>query len=65
MDYFKIPASMAEELSLTRMRAGNKESGYIVNASDLAPIGMEEAKERGAKVINSFEAKKFIQKINK
>ena len=44
MDYFMIPATMAEQLKLTRMRSGNKEKGYIVNASDLAPIGIDAAK---------------------
>ena len=62
MEYYKIPATMAEQLNLTRMRAGNKEEGYIVNASDLAPIGIETAKAQGSKVINSYEAKKFVQR---
>ena len=64
MDYFMIPAKMAEQLKLTRMRSGNKEKGYIVNVSDLAPIGIDVAKTQGAKVINAYDAAKFIRTIN-
>lgn len=64
MDYYIIPAKMAEELDLTLMRAGNKENGYIVNASDLAPIGIETAKMKGARYVNAWKAKELIDKIN-
>lgn len=63
MDYYIIPAELAERLSLTGFRTGNQKVGYIVNASDLATIGIEAAKAEGARYVSVWEAKKAIKKI--
>lgn len=50
-------------MSLTGFRTGNQKVGYIVNASDLATIGIEAAKAEGARYVSVWEAKKAIKKI--
>lgn len=63
MDYYVIPAKLAVKLSLTGFRTGNQETGYIVNASDLAVIGIEAARAEGARYVSAYEAKRIIGKI--
>lgn len=63
MDYYIIPAELAEKLSLVNFRTGDREHGYIVNTSDLAVIGIETAKQQGARYVSAWEAKKTIEQI--
>lgn len=64
MDYYIIPAELAQKLSLTGFRAGDSEHGYIVNTSDLVTISVAKAKIWGARQITAWEARKIINEIN-
>ncbi|MDD6553005.1 MAG: hypothetical protein PUF37_05385 [Prevotellaceae bacterium] len=65
MEYYIIPALLAERLSLAQFRTGSKEKGYLVNAADLSTIGVSTAVQLGAKYISAWEARKFIDSIKK
>lgn len=63
MDYYIIPASLARRLGLTDFRTGDESHGYIVNTSDLEVVGIDNAKDAGARYVNVWEAKNIIKEI--
>lgn len=63
MDYYIIPASLARKLSLTDFRTGDEAHGYIVNTSDLEVMGLDNAKDAGARYVNVWEAQNIIKEI--
>lgn len=63
MDYYIIPATLAEKLALTDFRTGDKDHGYVVNTSDLEVLGLEAAKQMGARSVSTWEAQKFIDQV--
>ncbi|SDZ94959.1 hypothetical protein SAMN05216455_10235 [Segatella bryantii] len=64
MQYYLIPAELAECLGLTSFRRGNT-NGYVVTSGDLAPYGISEALADGAQPLTEDEAKEYIKNINK
>ena len=64
MQYYLIPAALAERLGITSFRRGNA-SGYVVTSGDLVPYGISEAVAGGAQLLTEEEAKKYIRNINK
>lgn len=63
MKYYIVSAEVAERLGVRQIRFGNTEKGYLVNQSDLAVIGIEEAVSNGAKEQTSKEAETFIKNL--
>lgn len=63
MDYYIIPATLARKLALTDFRTGDEKHGYVVNTSDLEVLGLETAKQMGARSVNTWEAQKFIDQV--
>lgn len=65
MKYYIIPDSLAEELGLKKWRRGNVMDGWLVNQSDLAAVGVDNALNAGAIAITEREAREFVQSLKK
>lgn len=63
MQYYLIPAALAESLGLTSYRHGNA-NGYVVTSGDLTPYGISEAVADGAQPLTEKEAKEYIKNID-
>lgn len=63
MQYYIIPDSLASELRLKGLRHGNSEDGWLVNAGDLACIGVQKTLEAGGIEITPREARDFIKSL--
>lgn len=64
MQYYLIPAELAERLGLTSFRRGNS-NGYVVTSGDLSPYGISKAVAEGAQPLTEDEAKEYIKNISK
>lgn len=65
MKYYIVSAEMAEKIGVKGFRTGNEKDGYLVNTSDIAIIGVQNAVLQGAREVTAWEAKKFIDNVNK
>jgi hypothetical protein len=63
MKYYIVTAKLADRLGVKPYRFGNNTNGYLVNQSDLAVIGIEEAVNEGARGITEEEAKTFKENL--
>ena len=64
MKYYLIDKELTEELNLTGIRNKCSDGRYIVNSSDLAPLGTDKivSKQISAEEISLADAKKLLKK---
>ena len=63
MNYYIASAKLAERLGVRLLRFGNNKDGYLINQSDIAVVGMEEALKDGLKAITDKEAEQFKKNL--
>ena len=62
MNYYIVKPEVAETLKLTNLRHTAKDGRYILNASDLAPLGIENVlKNNQANPISEGDAELIIK----
>jgi hypothetical protein len=62
MKYYLVNKEVVEQLQLTKIRAHCADGRYVLNTSDLVPIGVEEIVDNGkAKELTLPEAKKILK----
>lgn len=63
MEYFLIPAPLAERLGVKGFRFGNDREGYVVNTSDIEIVGKEQVIIHGGRLLTAEEAKGWVRKF--